>query len=233
MTPVARFYKSVDVAEANGAFVVRLDGKPLKTPARAVLASSSRALADAIAAEWRGQGQTLDSASMPLTRLAFAAQHAGAIRDRLEQEIIAFGRSDLLCYRAEAPAALVARQAGAWDPLLAWAEERLGAKLAVGSGIAYVEQSPDSQAALAAAAKTRDTSALVALHGATAITGSLVLALALLQGRLGAAEAFALSRLDEAFQTEAWGRDAEAEARAGRLAAELAAIERFLRLARP
>ena len=234
MTPVAKFYKSVDVREENGEWSVRLDGRPLKSPQRTQLAVPNRALAEAIAEEWRAQNKTLDPASMPLTRLAFAARDvASAHRTRLEEEILGFGRTDLLCYRADAPAALVARQAESWDPLLAWAADRLGAKLGVGSGIAYVEQSPESQAALAAAVKGRDTFALVALHGATAITGSVVLGLALLEGRLNAADAFALSRLDERFQNEAWGTDAEAEARALRLGGELAAIEHFLELLRP
>lgn len=234
--PVAKFYATVDVGEDGGAFVVRLDGKPTKTPQRALFAVPSRVLADAIAEEWRAQDSHVDPASMPLTRLAYAAiDIAPTHRRRLIEEILAFGRSDLLCYRAEAPAALVGREAQAWDPWLAWAEERFGAQLKSGVGIAFVEQPPESGTAFAAAVESHDHFGLVALHGATSLLGSLVLALALSEGRLDAPEAFALSRLDETFQAEAWGLDAEAEARAARLAKELDALARALRLvaARP
>ena len=151
---IAKFYKDVDVAEAGDAFVVRLDGKPIKTPHRAVLAVPKRALAEAITKEWRDQAQIVDPATMPLTRLAYAAiDIASAHRARLVDEILAFGRTDLLCYRAETPAALVARQAQGWDSLLDWAGERFGAGLATGTGIAFVEQPPESAAAFAAAVR--------------------------------------------------------------------------------
>jgi chaperone required for assembly of F1-ATPase len=230
---IARFYKNVDVAEERGTFVVCLDGKPIRTPHRANLSLPLRDLANAIAAEWRDQVELVDPSNMPLTRLAYAAiDVAPAHRLRLTDEILAFGKTDLLCYRAEAPAALVARQITGWDPLLDWATERLGARLTTGTGIAFVEQSAQAGEAFAAAIRPCDDFALVALHGASSLLGSLVLTLALAQGRLDAAGAFALSRLDETFQAEVWGRDAEAEARAARLAVELQAIERFLALTR-
>jgi chaperone required for assembly of F1-ATPase len=234
MNRVAKFYKTVAVGDEDGAFVVRLDGRPVKTPARALLALPTLKLAEAVAEEWRSQEETLDPTTMPLTRMAYAAidtvsQH----RARIADEILGYGGSDLLCYRAEAPQALVARQVEAWNPLLDWAAERFGARLAVGAGIAFVEQSKESRDAFAVAITARDDFALVALHGAASLTGSLVLGLALAEERLSAEEAFALSRLDETFQSEAWGRDAEAEARGARLGRELAAIERFLRLTRP
>jgi len=233
MSSVARFYKAVAVAGVAGRFTVLLDGKPVKTPNRAALDLPGQELAEAIAVEWRGQGEKLDPATMPLTRLAYAARDVGAAqRARIATEILGFGRSDLLCYRAEAPAALVARQAANWDPMLDWAASRFGARLAVGTGIGFVTQSEAALAALALPIEGCDEFALVALHGATSITGSLVLVLALLDERLDAAEAFRLSRLDEDFQAEAWGRDAEAEARAARLARELSAIAQFLRLCR-
>ncbi len=229
---VVKFYKHVDVAEAGDGFVVRLDGKPIKTPHRAILAAPRRALADAIAEEWRVQAQIVDLATMPFTRLTTGGiDVASTHRARLVDEILALGRTDLLCYRAEAPAALVVRQAQAWDPLLDWAGERLGARLLTGPGIAFVEQPPEAASAFAAAVRSCDNFALVGLHSASSLLGSLILALALAQARLDASEAFALSRLDETFQAEVWGRDAQAEARAARLAAELQAVERFLRLA--
>lgn len=229
---IAKFYNAVEVVEDGTTISVRLDGKPVKTPGRATLSVPTRALAEAIAEEWRGQGDALDPATMKLTRLAFAAiDVAPDHRPRLVDEILAFGRSDLLCYRAETPATLVVRQTEAWDPLLDWASETLGAKLVTGTGIAFIEQPAASLAALAASVGSRDDFAIVALHGASSITGSLVLALALVEGRLAAAEAIALSRVDECFQGETWGKDAEAEARAGRLLGDLAAVERIFQLA--
>lgn len=229
---IAKFYKAVTVAEEGEGFSVRLDGRPVKTPGWAILALPTSALAGAVADEWQGQGDTLDPATMPLTRLAYATiDHASTHRARLADEILAYGRSDLLCYRAEAPAPLVARQNDAWDPLLDWAAAALGARLMVGTGIAFVEQPKESLAALAAAIGSRDDFSLVALHGAASITGSVVLALALAEGRLTAAEAFALSRLDEIFQAETWGQDAEAEALAARRGREMDAIAHFMRLA--
>ena len=234
MTRVAKFYKSVDTAKDGDGFVVRLDGKPIKTPGRNVMTLPTAKLAEAIAEEWRAQKDVLDPTTMPLTRLAYAAiDILPAHRARIVEEILGYGKSDLLCYRAEAPRALVERQNDAWNPLLDWAGERFGARLKTGTGIGYVEQSPDSRTAFAAAVAPRDDFTLAALHGAVSLTGSLVLGLALAEGRLSAAEAFALSRLDETFQNEAWGKDAEAEARAARLGEELAAMAYFLNFARP
>jgi chaperone required for assembly of F1-ATPase len=231
MTRVVKFYKAVETGEENSRFVVRLDGKPVKTPARALLTLPTAQLADAVADEWRSQTDVLDPTTMPLTRFAYAAVDvAPTQRARLEDEILGYGNSDLLCYRADAPPALVARQNESWNPLLDWAAERYGAKLATGTGITFVEQAPASAAAFAKAVRGRDDFALVGLHGAASVTGSLTLALALADGRLNAEQAFALSCLDETFQNEAWGRDAEAAARSERLSEEIAAIERFLKL---
>jgi chaperone required for assembly of F1-ATPase len=229
----AKFYKTVAVAPEGDSYAIRLDGKPLKTPARATLLLPTRALADAIAREWGEAGERLDPSFMPLTRLAFAATDAvTSHRARLADDILAFGRSDLLCYRAESPDALVARQAAAWDPLLAWVRDTLGAELETGAGIVFVSQPEDALAILRREVDSFDHFALAALHGAASITGSLVLAMALARERLTSAETFDLSRIDETFQAEAWGRDAEAEARAARLARELEAIDRFLRMLR-
>jgi len=222
-----RFYKDVSVAEESGAFHVLLDGKPVKTPSRKTLAVPTRTLAEAIAEEWRAQGETVELAQMFVTRLATAG--ADANRGHIAEQILAFGKSDLLCYRAEAPRELAVRQAEVWNPLLDWAHQNYGARLAVSTGIVFVEQPAEALLALEKAVWDRDDFALAALHAASSITGSLVLALALAERRLTAGEAFAVSRLDETFQAEKWGQDAEAEARAARLAGELAAAERFLR----
>lgn len=229
----ARFYKAATIAECGGAFQVQLDGKPIKTPQRNLLALPTRELADAVAAEWNAQSGTLEPATMPMTRLSYAALDVVRLnRGRIVHEIVSFGRTDLLCYRAEAPAKLVARQAEAWDPLLAWSAATLGARLAVGSGIVHVAQPEAAVAALARAVEACDDFALTGLHSAASVSGSLVLALALKQGRLSAAEAFRLSRLDEEFQAETWGRDAEAEMRAERLSQDLAAAAQFLNFTR-
>lgn len=234
MRGAVRFYRTVTIDERGGAYLLRLDDKPIRTPQKAVLAVSSRALAEAVADEWREQGRTIDPQSMPITKLSYAAIDVGtAHAARLREEILAYGKSDLLCYRAEGPETLISRQQEAWDPLLDWAVQRFDARLRAVTGVVFREQPPESLKALARALENRSAYELVALHSAVSIMGSLVLALALLEGRLDAGQAFALSRLDEAFQAEAWGRDAEAEARAGALALELQAIENFLRLARP
>lgn len=233
-TGIRKFYQSVDVAQVRGCFVVHLDDKRVKTSQRHVMVLPNAELAAAIAEEWRNQGETLDPATMPLTRLAFAAiDTVGRHRTRVEGDVTAYGRSDLLCYRADTPSALAERQARVWDPLLDWAEKQFGARLAVGQGICFVPQSNASLQALDSAVAAHTDFALAALHGAVSITGSLVLALALAEGRLEAKDAFAISRVDEAFQNEAWGVDAEAVARNVRHESELQAIQHFLRLARP
>jgi chaperone required for assembly of F1-ATPase len=226
-----RFYKSVTVAGQEGAFVVQLDGKPVKTPDRTPLSLPTRALAEAVAGEWRAQGTKIDPLAMPLTRLAnTTAARVPGKRAEIVAQVLAFGRTDVLCYRAEAPAGLVALQAASWDPLLDWADATHGARLAAAAGLAFVEQPAGARLALEKAVSRYDDFALTALAVAASICGSLVLALALADGRLESDEAFALAHLDETWQAGKWGRDPEAEARATRSWAELAAAERFLRL---
>lgn len=226
-----RFYKDVSVKEEGGAYRVLLDGRTLKTQAKATLELPTRALAEAVAREWAAQGEDIDPPNMFLTRLAFASiDGARADRKRVADHALSFGRTDLLSYRAEHPDELVVRQAHAWDPLLAWAEERYGARLNIAAGITFTEQPAESLAVLERAIATMDDYRLGALHTAATITGSLVLALALVEGRLTAGNAFAAATLDEAFQSERWGADEEAEARLKRLSAELSATERFLQL---
>ncbi|HWA89168.1 MAG TPA: ATP12 family protein [Rhizomicrobium sp.] len=223
-----RFYKE---ARAKGGMVL-LDGRQLKTPRGAALAVPS-ALAEAIAAEWRAQGDEIVPAAMPLTRLANTAiDGIGPRRDEAIAEIAGFARHDHLCYRTDKPAELVRRQNDAWDSLLDWAAERYGAPLIVVAGVTSVAQPEASLEALRRAVEALDDFALAGLHVAASITGSLVLGLAVADGRLSAADAFALSQVDERFQAEKWGLDSEAEARAEHLAAELDAAARFMKLAR-
>ena len=227
-----RFYTQVSIGiPKRGSYSILLDGKPVKTPARAALALPTRALADAVAEEWRGQDDKVDPASMPLTKLANTAiDRVAGQEDHVIGQILAYA-NDLLCYRAEAPADLVARQNAGWDPLLDWAAERTGAQLLTRVGIVHIAQPEEAVEAFRNALAQHDAFALTAVHSAATICGSLVLALALAEGRLDAEEAFALSHLDERYQAEKWGTDGEAEKRARALAAELDAAGRFMRCA--
>jgi chaperone required for assembly of F1-ATPase len=227
-----RFYKQVTAsATADGGYTVLLDGKAVKTPKRAILSLPNLPLADAIAEEWRAQDETIDTQTMPLTRLAFVAiDVVTPERELVAQQILNYANSDLLCYRAEEPLELVAQQARIWDPLLDWAAVTYGARLKMGSGIRHVAQPPEAIEGLQQAIARYDEFEIAALHTATTITGSLILALALAEEEVVAEEAFAAATLDESFQAEKWGRDSEAEKRRKHLLAELTAADRFLRL---
>jgi chaperone required for assembly of F1-ATPase len=227
-----RFYKEASAsAGRDGGYTVLLDGKAVKTPKRAMLSLPNLPLAEAIAEEWRGQGETLDPQTMPLTRLAFAAiDVVTPERARIAKQILKYVETDLLCYRAEDPPELVARQAHIWDPLLDWAAETYGARLKVGFGIRPVPQPAEAIAELEQTIARYDEFELAALHAATTITGSLILGLALTEEKVRAEGAFAAATLDETFQAEKWGRDAEPEERRHRLLAELTAASRLLRL---
>lgn len=227
-----RFWKEAAVSVADGGYTVLLDGRGVKTPAKMPLVVPTEGLAALIAEEWLAQEDTVRPETMPATRAANSALDKVAPQfDAVVDEIAKYGSSDLLCYRAETPPALTERQK-AWDALLDWAETDLGARLAVTSGVIPVDQPAPSLANLFAHVARRDAFELAALHDLVAISGSLVLGLAVAEKRLTGAEAFALSRIDEAFQTEQWGSDEEAaEAEEKRLQAFLAA-ERFLLLCR-
>lgn len=227
-----RFYKDVTVDETPGGFRFLLDGKPVQTPARNALRVPSRALAEALAEEWRAQNDEMQPLTMPLTRMVNTVLD-GVAANRVETiaAILRFGENDLLSYRAEAPAELARRQAQ-WDAHLDWAHKRHGAQLAVTSGIGHVTQPPDALAALEQAVGGLDDYALAALHVLSSITGSVILGLAVLDGELTPAQAFALSRLDEAYQAETWGMDREAEQRAAALAREMDLAARLVALSR-
>jgi len=214
-----RFYVRAEVAEGEGGFAVLLDGRPVKTPARRALAAPTRALAEALAAEWEAQRDVVDPAKMPLTRLANSiidgvADAPAAVAAEAEKYLA----SDLVCYRAEGPDGLVARQAGAWDPVIAWAREALGARFVVAAGMVFVVQ-PDAALAAARAALPRDPWRLGAFHAVTTLTGSALIALAVLNGRLGVEEAWRAAHVDEDWNMDFWGRDELAlERRAARYA---------------
>ena len=227
-----RFYKNVTVDETAEGFRFLLDGKPVRTPARQPLLLPTHALAEAVAQEWRAQADEMQPAAMPLTRLVNTVlDGVRATREQVIATILRFGENDLLSYRAEAPVELVARQRR-WNDYLDWVSGRHGARLAVTSGIQHVSQSPETLDALRRAVAGRSDFDLAALHVLASITGSLVLGLAVLDGRLTPQDAFELSRLDEAYQAERWGSDREAEERAGRLAAEMHHAAELVRLAR-
>jgi chaperone required for assembly of F1-ATPase len=217
-----RFYKDVSIAPAEGGFCVLLDGKPIKTPARNALLLPTEALAGAIAAEWQNQGDEVIATTMPLLRLANTVVDGVAVnRADVIAAILRFGENDLLCYRAHQPPGLAARQREGWDPLLTWVRQRHGAQMRVAEGLSHVDQTPDALLALRQALEEEGPFTLGALHVIASITGSTVLALAVAAGFITGEEAFALSRIDEIYQAEKWGEDAEAARRAAALAHEL------------
>jgi chaperone required for assembly of F1-ATPase len=209
------FWKVVAVTPAEGGFAVTLDGRPVRTPGKRVLVLPTRPLAEMVAAEWAAQSGALRPDTMPATRTANSAvEKVAPARAAVIDDLAGYGGSDLLSYRAEAPAALQARQQAGWDPLLDWAAAALGARLATGAGIIHVPQPPDALSRLRAEVAAMDDFRLAAFHDLVALSGSLVLALAVVHGRLDPETAWALSRLDEDWQAEHWGRDDEAEAAA-------------------
>ena len=212
--PPRRFYKAARAGPHEQGFAVLLDGKVARTPARHALAVADRSIADALAAEWEAQAERLDPATMPLTRIVNAAidRVAGELA-AVRADIVKYAASDLICYRAEGPQSLVEAQAVAWDPLLAWARETLGARFVLAGGIVHVEQDAATLAAIDAAVAPVEALGLAALHTVTSLTGSAVIALALLCGRLSADEAWAAAHVDEDWQMSQWGRDEVALAR--------------------
>jgi chaperone required for assembly of F1-ATPase len=213
--PVRRFYRAVEVGERQGTHALMLDGRPARTPGKNRLAAASRPLMLKVAEEWGRQGGTLDPDDMPLTRLLNAAIDGVAHRmEETRAEIVAYSGSDLLCYRAETPEALAERERAAFDPVLDWAAEALGARFQLAAGVMHVGQPPEALAAVRAAVDAfEDSSALAALAAMTSLTGSALLALAVAHGRLTPDEAWRAAHLDEDFQAERWGADAEATAR--------------------
>ncbi|WP_242147817.1 ATP12 family chaperone protein [Sphingomonas sp. BAUL-RG-20F-R05-02] len=207
-----RFWKDVSVDAELG---VRLDGKPLRTPGRTPLLLPTRALADAVADEWRASGETVDPRGMPLTGLSNAAI------DRIAPDpatfaagLAAYAESDLLCYRADAPEELADRQRAAWDPLLDWARHRYDVHFEIVIGIMHRAQPLATLARLGEAVAARGPFELAALSPVVTIGGSLVAALALAEGAASAEAVWSAALVDEDFQADRWGRDPLAEAAA-------------------
>jgi chaperone required for assembly of F1-ATPase len=225
-----RLYKEVTVS-AEAPFRILLDGKPMRTPGKKVFALPAAALAQAVAHEWRSQETHIDPASMPLTRLVNSTLDGVAGREAaVREEIVKYAGSDLLCYRADGPPALIERQAASWDPVLAWAQDTLAVRFETGAGIMPVTQPAAATAAVAAALQRHDVFALASLHVMTTLTGSALLALAVADGRLSAEAAWAVAHVDEDYQISQWGEDAEAAARRARRWAEMQAASRLLAL---
>ena len=210
-----RFWTDVTVEPAADGFGLRLDDRPLRTPAHAPLHVPTRALAEAIAAEWRAVEAELRPEALPFTRAAnVAIDRVAPAPAPVAAHIAAYGGADLICYRAAEPEALRLRQAEAWDPLLSWSAEALGAPLLPVIGLMPLDQPAASLAALRAAVNAHGAFGLVALHDLVTLTGSLVIGLAVTRAALGAEDAWERSRIDETWQAELWGADAEAEAAA-------------------
>lgn len=227
-----RFYRDVSVAaDDRGMFAVLLDGRTAKTPKRAPLAMPTAALADAVASEWSDAGEVIRMDDLRLTRLAATAIDLGSEQsDVWRGALPQFAKSDLLCYRAHAPAALVRLQSDAWDPMLAWARAELRAAFIVTTGVVAIEQPPEAIGAISRAAEAFDAWRLIAVKSAAETTGSALLALALARGAFSPDAIFAASRIDEDHQSSIWGRDDESEARAARLRQDFYAASRFLSL---
>lgn len=208
-----RFWKSASVAPKADGFAVELDGRPVKTPAKQALLVPTHAMAEAIAAEWDAQQELINPHTMPVTKTANAAIDKVAVQHaEVADMLAAYGDSDLLCYRAETPEELVARQAAQWDPLLDWAEQTLGARLLPRTGVMHVPQAPDAVATLHRHTHALNAFELAAFHDLVAMSGSLVLGFATALDALPASEIWDISRLDEIWQEEQWGEDEEATA---------------------
>lgn len=227
-----RFYKSARATDA-APFSVCLDDRPLRTPGGKPQVVPTRALAEALAAEWEAQGEKLDMASMLLTKAVNTAiDRIEPRRAEVVDELTGFAGSDLLCYRAISPRELVERQARAWNPWLDWARSDLGMDLSMGDGIKHVAQAEASIEAARRVLGAFDSFALTALHPAITISGSAVLGLAFGRGLIDAATLMNLSRIDEDYQSERWGEDAEALAVRRLREADLVLAERMLALLR-
>ncbi len=223
-----RLYTRADVVAMEEGFALALDDRPVKTPGRWPLVVPTLALADAIADEWRAQGETIRPRTMPLMQLAATVlDHIGLYRTEVEAATLRYAETDAVCYRAEQPAALVRAQAAAWDPLLDWLEAAFGARLAVVAGILPVKQPSEALATLREVMAGMDDWRLCALQSAAASSGSFVIALSLLEGRLDARRAFEAAEIDASFEIDHWGEDPEATARRATVAVDLDASRRF------
>jgi chaperone required for assembly of F1-ATPase len=230
---VKRFWKSAEVVEADGGFGIALDGRRLKTPGRADLAVPTRALAEAIAAEWGDRGETIDPRTMPLTGLANAAVDRVAVdKSGFAAGLARYAESDLTCYRAEGPPTLVAWQSESWDALLAWARRRYDVDFVTCSGVMHVAQPAETIRKLGHAVAALDSLHLAGLSPLVTIGGSLIAALAVLEEMIPAEAAWEAVSLDDRWQLEQWGDDPEARAALDARRRDFLAAAQFLELVR-
>jgi chaperone required for assembly of F1-ATPase len=229
-----RFYREVATAPAGDGFAVRLDGRDLRAPKGTPLVLPTPALADLVAEEWAAQGAHLELGAMHATRLAnTAVESLPTAREATADQVAQYAAADLICYFADAPAGLVERQAQRWGPWLARVEAEAGLRFVRAAGIVHQPQPPETIAAVRALALARDDFALAGLAFGTALFGSAILAIGVSRGWLAGPEAFDVSRLDEGWQEETWGVDAEAAERSARLRGEAAMLDRWFAALRP
>jgi chaperone required for assembly of F1-ATPase len=228
---VKRFWKEVEVAAEDGGWSIRLDGRPVKTPARASLVVPTRALADAIADEWRCVGDDVDPRAMPLTGIANAAiDRVASKKEAFAQGLARYAEADLACYRAQGPHELVERQEQSWDQLLAWARRRFDVDFTTTLGLVHVAQPEGTIERLSHAVESLDAFHLAGLSPLVTIGGSLIAALALVEKVLTPAQAWDAVSIDERWQLEQWGSDAEAEKALESRRRDFFAAARFLEL---
>jgi len=228
---VRRFWKEVTVEQDEADWAVRLDGRAVRTPARAALSGPSRALADAIAEEWRSVGEEVDPRGMPLTGLANAAiDRVAPDRQAFAAGLGRYAEADLACYRSEWPPELVERQQQGWDPLLAWARRRYDVNLATTSGLIHIPQPPATVDRLVHEVTALNPFRLAGLSSLVTIGGSLIAGLAVLEKAIPTEEAWAAVSLDERWQLEQWGSDTEAEKALESRRRDFLAAARFLEL---
>lgn len=226
-----RVWTSAEVVPEGGGWSVRLDGRPVRTPGKRLLVMPTERMARAAADEWAAQGERVDPTTMPVTRSVNSAiDKVVPQKSEVAAALAAYGETDLVCYRAEGPDALTFRQAEAWDPLLDWAGETFGARLQPVAGVMPRQQDPVALRRLSAAVDEMDAFSLTGFHDLVVLSGSLVLALAVFRRSLLAEEGWRLSRIDEDYQSELWGRDEEAERAAAIRREAFLAADRFVAL---
>jgi chaperone required for assembly of F1-ATPase len=209
-----RFYKQVSVAPAENGFAVHLDGRPVKTPLKRPLVMPGETMAEAVAAEWEAQGTHINPAAMIMTKLANTAiDRVSGDEARIIGEIVDFAGSDLICYRADRPEGLVARQAAHWDPVLGWMREAHGCKFVCVAGVMHADQPSVSLETLRAVLAGQGAYRLTAIHNLTTLTGSALIAMKVAAGALDPQAAWLAAHVDEDWQIEQWGEDEEASAR--------------------
>ena len=226
-----RFYETVEIVPCEGGFAIQLDARPVKTPGRYLLVAPNAATAEGSAAEWRGQDEKINPAAMPVTRfLNTAIDRVAQMREEVVRQIVGFGETDLVCYRAERPGDLVIRQAQAWDPVVAWLKQTHGVRLTLTEGIMPIDQDPDQIKALEQVVAVRSHAHLAALHTFVSLLGSVTLGLALADDRLDVEAAWEVAHVDEDYQVEQWGPDDDEAARLAIRKGELEEAAVFLNL---